>query len=110
MKTATLTTLDDGAMKNIKSSWRLSNFSERIGNKVQQFVGTRSSAQSRSHAQKVLAKNYYSKSSSADFTPRDDLQEENEIFEEVVNKDLELQNSMNAQESGIIKMPIGSPK
>jgi SHAQKYF class myb-like DNA-binding protein len=34
---------------------------------VQQHVGTRSSAQSRSHAQKVLAKNYYSKSLSAEY-------------------------------------------
>lgn len=34
--------------------------------KVQQYVGTRTSAQSRSHAQKVLAKTLYGKSSSAD--------------------------------------------
>lgn len=46
--------------------------------KVQQYVGTRSSAQSRSHAQKVFAKLNYSKSSSVDIysskgsTPQDD--------------------------------------
>jgi hypothetical protein len=37
--------------------------------KVQQYVGTRTSAQSRSHAQKVLSKSSVSKTGSTDLTP-----------------------------------------
>jgi hypothetical protein len=108
---AILIILEDGAMRNTKSLWRPLNFSERIGNKVQQYVGTRSSAQSRSHAQKVLNKSYYSKSSSVEFTPREDSQVDNENFEEIINKEQQIENSINnIEESRVIKTPINSPK
>lgn len=94
-------------------SWRESSSLAKIGNKVQQYVGTRSSAQARSHAQKVFAKASFTKSSSANLEPQSDLAQVDEgsevVHEDQADNQAEVQNEAE-EELKVIKSPRPSPK
>ena len=78
--------------------------------KVQQHVGTRSSAQSRSHAQKVLAKSYYSKSLSAEYSWKQEWIQGNEDIEKWKVEKIMDKKMDGIKELNKIKTPIPSPK
>lgn len=67
--------------------------------KVQQHVGTRTSAQSRSHAQKVLAKPNAAKSSSSDHTPKQGNNGQND-FEKCISQNTVQKNTTSPHNIG----------
>lgn len=73
--------------------------------KVQQYVGTRTSAQSRSHAQKVLAKTLYGKSSSAEFSTPKSIDLTPEQPEKVMKSKVEVDNTISGSKATEIQTP-----
>lgn len=78
--------------------------------KVQLHVGTRSSAQSRSHAQKVLAKSLTTKSPSNQYSWRKEWDFEDEKEEWSSSEEKQDNKANEFKEINEIKTPIPSPK